>query len=86
MAITRDSAEYLSAPKGGAFAVTPDDDNDLAVGASALYIGVGGDVAVITSLGNTVTFVGVGDGAVLPVRVKRILDTGTTATSIVGLY
>jgi hypothetical protein len=79
-------ADSLSAPKGGAFAITPDDDNDLAIGATAIYVGVGGDIKVTTSLGQTVTFVGVVTGSVLPVRVKRVFDTDTTATTMIGLY
>lgn len=78
--------ERLSDPKGGAFSITPNDDNDLAQGAIALYIGGEGDVKLTTSLGQTVTFVSVGAGSVLPVRTKRVYASGTDATYIVGLY
>ncbi len=77
----------LSDPKGGAFAITPDDDNDLAIGATAIYIGGGdGSLKVTTSLGQTVTFTGLAAGTVLPVRVKRVFDTDTDATGLIGLY
>jgi hypothetical protein len=51
----------------------------------ALYIGTGGTLAVEMEWGQTVTFRNVPDGALLPVRVRRVLPE-TTATSIVGLY
>lgn len=79
-------ADSLSAPKGGAFAIDPDDDNDLAVGATAVYIGGAGNLKVTTSLGQTVTFSGLAAGTVLPVRVKRVFATDTTATLLIGLY
>lgn len=69
-----------------AAAVTKNDSTDLTVTARALYIGGAGDVAVITAGGSTVTFVGLAAGSVLPVRVKRVKSTGTTATSIVALW
>ena len=75
----------LTAPALDAFAITPDDNSDLLEVARALYVGGGGDVALITKEGNSVTFVGVSAGQILPVRVKRALLTGTTATNIVGL-
>lgn len=81
-----DKRNTLSAPKGGAFDVTPHDTNDLAIGATAVYVGGAGDMKVDTSLGQTVTFVGLGTGVILPVRVSRIYSTGTTATDIIGLY
>lgn len=78
--------DSLSAPKGGAFAITPHDTNDLTTGATAVYIGGAGNMKVITSLGQTVTFVGLVAGTILPVRVSRVFSTDTTATSLVGLY
>lgn len=66
--------------------VTPHDTNDI-FPARGLYVGVGGNVAVIAG-GDTaaVTLVGVNAGTILPIRVRRVLATGTTATSIVALY
>lgn len=76
----------LSDPKGGAFSVTPHDTNDLSQRCDSLWVGVGGDVKVDTSLGDTVTFVGVTSGSILPIRCTRVYSTGTTATDIHGLY
>lgn len=74
-----------TAPANDAFAIAPDDANDLAIPARSLYIGGSGNVTVITSNGTTVAFVGLAAGTLLPVRVNRVKSTGTTATNIVGL-
>lgn len=71
----------------GAVAVTPSDSTDLTRGATkGLYIGGAGNVAVITSGGDTVTFNAITIGNVHPISVKRVLATGTTATNIVAVY
>lgn len=65
-------------------AVTPDDDTDLsASGIRRLYIGGAGTVAIRVN-GVTVSY-DVPDGTTLDVVVQRVLDTGTTATDIVGI-
>lgn len=79
--------EDLTIPARTGYAVTPSDATDLTNGiARSLYIGATGDVAVITLNGDTVTFVGAVAGSTIPIFVKRVLSTGTTATSIVALY
>lgn len=65
-------------------AVVPADGADLSTWARSLYIGVTGNVTVTTVGGDTVTFNNVPVG-VLPVQVKRVFATGTTATNIVAL-
>lgn len=72
-------------PADDAFAVTPSDSVAFTAVASALYIGVTGDVTLITSLGNTVLFKAVPAGVTLPIRCTQVKATATTATSIVGL-
>jgi hypothetical protein len=69
----------------GAFAVTPDDDADLDFVTLGLWVGGAGDVAVVMESGDTVTFEAVTAGTLLPIRVSRVLETDTDATSIVGL-
>lgn len=67
-------------------AVTPNDTNDLPLGVcKALHIGAGGTIAVIAADDSSSVTLTVQEG-VLPVRVKRVLATGTTASSIVALY
>ena len=72
----------MTDPAHGAFAITKSDST--VIQARALYIGVTGDVAVVTE-GRTasVTFKNVPVG-VLPVQVTQVLSTGTTASEIIG--
>jgi hypothetical protein len=68
----------------GAFAVTRDDNNDLTVPVSALYVGTAGTLKVDTVAGDTVTFGAVAAG-LLPIAVTKVYLTGTSADNIVGL-
>lgn len=65
---------------------TRSDSTDFANAARALYTGSGGTLKVNTVAGDTVTFVSVPAGSILPVRVARLWATGTTATDCIGLY
>lgn len=58
------------------------DDNQGCV----LYVGNTGNVRVLTVGNDDVTFVGIPAGAFVPVQVKRVFDTNTTATDIVALW
>lgn len=70
-------------PAVGAYAITTSDS--ATNNARALYIGVSGDVAVVTRGRSTsVVFKSVPIG-ILPVQVTKVLATGTTATNILGL-
>lgn len=73
------------APVENAFSITPDDDNDLADDTRGLYVGVSGDVKLTLVGGTTVTLKALAAGVVHPLRVKRVHDTDTTATDIVGV-
>jgi hypothetical protein len=75
-----------SVPADDAVAVTPHDTTQLATVSRGLYVGGAGNVAVLMASGQTVTFVGVAAGSVLPIRVARVNSTNTTATNIVALY
>ncbi len=51
-----------------------------------LYIGNSGDVEVIMESGSTAIFSGVATGTFLPILVKQVVTTNTTATNILALY
>ena len=51
----------------------------------AIYVGVGGNISVVDSENTTVVFVGVPQGSLLgPFAISKVLDTNTTAGSMVG--
>lgn len=64
--------------------VSPDDATDLAVIATALNVATPGRVRVTTEDGS-VGDLSVHPGTALPVRVRRVWATGTTATGIRAL-
>ena len=76
----------LESPARNAFAVTPHDTNDLANVTRGIYVGASGDLKVETANGNVVTFVGLAAGMIHPISCKQVYATGTTATSIMGVY
>jgi hypothetical protein len=51
-----------------------------------LYIGVQGDVRVLTAGNDDVTFTGLQAGAFIPVNVIQVFETGTSAENILALY
>ena len=79
------STPSLSGPAAHAFAVTPNDSSDLSETTRAIYVGGAGSVTAVMASGASVTFASVPSGTTLPVRVTRVLATGTTASTIVGL-
>ena len=77
---------YVGDPAGYAAAVTPDDGTTFSEPTRALYVGGAGNLTVrMYPGGQTVTFNAAPVG-VLPVRVDRVLATGTAATNIVRLW
>ena len=82
----RRHSRSLTAPPEHGAAVTPDDGRDLAVTTRALYVGGAGDLAVRMADGTLLTFGAVPAGTLVPVRVVRVLATGTSATRVVGLW
>lgn len=76
-------------PASDAVSVTPNDSADLAIVSRALYVGGAGNVTVVMEdgePGDTVVFSDVKSSTVLPIAVRRVMATGTTATAIVALW
>ncbi len=61
--------------------VTPDDSADLPNVALALYVENGGTVSIVTVKGES-RAIELPDFAILPVGVRRVAATGTTASGI----
>jgi|DEB19_MinimDraft_3_1074340.scaffolds.fasta_scaffold00994_11 hypothetical protein len=84
---------YQKLQQGRAAEVTPDDINKIPyIGYPSetwpcvLYIGVTGDVRVLTAGGDDVIFYNVQGGTVLPIQVIQVFTTNTTALRIVALW
>lgn len=77
-------AGSLSGPANDILPVTPDDDMDLSQVAIGLYVETGGSLRIVTEQGQTRTLA-VADFSILPVGVRRVHATGTTAAGIHAL-
>jgi hypothetical protein len=83
---------YQKLQAGRAVAVTPSNTENIPSisggvnDGCVLYVGIGGDLTVMTTGQDTVTFVNIQDGTFIPVQVLRVLSTGTTALNIVALW
>jgi hypothetical protein len=76
-------------PYVGGAPVVPDDGLDLPTTARALWIGGGGNLTVILRNSTTpITLLNVAGSTNLPLPLytKRVLASGTTATSIIALW
>lgn len=75
------------APAVETLAITAHNTNDLTTVSRALWVGTGGDIALMAS-GDSASVIlkNVPNGTLLPIRIKRVLITGTTAADLVALY
>lgn len=68
-------------------AITPHNSTDLDEPTRAVYVGGAGNIAaVMPDGGSAVVFTAVPAGTVLPIQVRRINSTSTTATDLIALY
>lgn len=77
-----DATDY---PAKSVVAVSPSDANDLAFVCKALLCTVAGNVSIIAQEDTAPVTIPLTVGQLLPVRVKRVRATGTTAT-VLALY
>lgn len=78
-------AAGLTTPAEHADPITPSDAQDLPRATRALYVGQEGNVAVRFVSGDSVVLANLQAGVIYPLRLRRILATGTTAAGLVGL-
>ncbi|MEE9387848.1 MAG: hypothetical protein V3U96_04500 [Paracoccaceae bacterium] len=71
----------LSGPATDMLPVTPDDATELTEVAIALYVETGGQLSILTARNQSRSLT-VADQSILPVGVRRVNATGTTATGI----
>jgi hypothetical protein len=81
----QNSSSALSSPASHAFAVTPSDSAVLAETTRAIYVGTTGSIAALMLSGASVSFTAIPAGTVLPLRLTKIMATGTSAGGIVAL-
>ena len=86
MAATEIQRKDYAQPAANAASVTPDDSNELTFLSRALYVGGTGNVKVTMKDGAEVTFSAISSSTILPIAVRKVHSTGTTATAIIALW
>ena len=84
--IFEDHALSLTAPVTHASAIAPNDAAELNQATRAIYVGIGGDLAIEMLDGGALVLTNVQGGVLYPFRIRRVLATGTTAAGLVGVY
>lgn len=80
----KNRALSLHGPAVDIVPVSPSDTTDLPITATSLFVETGGSLGLVTVAGLSRTVM-VADQTLLPVGVRRVLATGTTATGIHAL-
>ena len=81
----KNQAPSATSPASEGELITPDDAAELSIPTRALYVGQAGDVRVEMLSGTVLTFNNMQGGAIYPIRVTKVLATGTTAANLVGI-
>ena len=81
-------ARSLTSPPEDAASIPPSDaaNAPMSYVTRALYVGVAGDIALLMQSGARVTLRDVPAGSFLPLRVRQVFASGTSADGIVGFW
>ncbi|WP_108260456.1 spike base protein, RCAP_Rcc01079 family [Mangrovicoccus ximenensis] len=85
----RTHAAGLTSPASGGMAVVPSDADELATWSRALYVGVGGSLAVELAEapeGEVLVLQNVQAGMIYPLRARKVRATGTSAAALVAFW
>jgi hypothetical protein len=85
-AVEKFVSNSVQAPARNAEAVTPHNTTELDTVSRALWVGGGGNITVLMADGQTVLISGIASGTLLPIQIKRVNSTGTTATLMVAFH
>lgn len=82
--------DTVSSPATRVTSIVPNDTNDLTDIPKGIYVGTGGDIAMIglnaPAEATGVVWKNVPAGSLIPFRARRVLATGTTASNMLALY
>ncbi len=84
--MTTDTYPLTSLPALEAEAITPHASTGFSTTARGIYVGVSGDIVVVTPSNAALTFKNAVAGTIIPVRCIRVNATSTTATNLIALF
>ncbi len=74
-------------PYRDAASITPNDSADLPDLSRGIFVGTGGALTVrLLDASADVVFANIPNGTLLPISVRRVMVTGTTASGLIALY
>ena len=76
-------SSVVHAVYGGGKAITPSDT--VLQQYNAIYVGGAGNLTVIAESGDSLLFTAPPVGTIIPIKVTKVMATGTTATALIGL-
>tara|TARA_R110002020_G_scaffold376130_3_gene587304 strand:+ start:26400 stop:26678 length:279 start_codon:yes stop_codon:yes gene_type:complete len=76
----------LNTPADNAAAIVPHASTDMTNWCRGIYVGVAGNIAVVTVNDQVVNFLGATAGSVIPICAKRVNAVNTTATDLVAIW
>ena len=79
------TAQTSIIPGQDGFAITPSDITNFNVAARAVYVGVAGDISIVTLKDTSLLFKNAVAGSVIPMMALRVNLTNTTATDLIGI-
>lgn len=84
----KDHSNSLTSPASSAEAIVPNDAADLFNHSRAIFVGAGGSLSVelVDTPGQVVTLQNVIAGMIYPLRVRKVLASGTSATDLVCFW
>lgn len=68
------------------FNITLSDTKDFPYSVRGVYVGTTGNVILVNEDGSTTTWTAVPAGFIIPCRARRVNNTSTTASNLVGIY
>lgn len=86
MARENEALQGVTAPAQGSVTVSTSDTAVISPMCKGLYVGVGGNVKIRMPDGSTPTYTGMLVGVLYPFQFDMVFATGTSASSIVGVW
>lgn len=76
----------LDSPGLEHYDITPSDTVDEEFAFRSIWVGEGGHVVLVSLSGRSKTYRNCASGSVIPMRGRRVNNTGTTASYMLGIY